>query len=152
MIKHASPTTTIPVPALISLVLLNCPTSAPLKPTSILAMTSPSVIIFLTFTLDAVTIARLSPVARKDNPSLVDKNKRKRIMHTTNKTITNMLAYQLPPMFVFFNIVNTVACFKRDIWLDHPITNRLTVYNPVLVMIPEIMDGTPIRVCKKAVI
>ena len=114
-------------------------------------MTNPSVIIFLTFTLDAVTIARLSPVARNDNPNLVDKNKRNRIMHTTNKTITNMLAYQLPPIFVFFRIVNTVVCFKSDIWLDHPMTNRLTVYNPVLVMIPEIMDGTPIRVCKKAV-
>ena len=112
IIKQASPTTTIPVPALISLVLLNCPTSAPLNPTSILAMTSPSVIIFLTVTLDAVTIARLSPVARKD----------------------------------------TVVCFKSDIWLDHPMTNRLTVYSPVLVMIPEIMEGTPMRVCKKAVI
>ena len=34
---------------------------------------------------------------------------------------------------------------------EKPMTARFTVYNPVLVMMPAKMEGTPMRVCKKAV-
>ena len=34
---------------------------------------------------------------------------------------------------------------------ENPITARLTVYRPVLVMMPARMEGTARRVCKKAV-
>ena len=34
---------------------------------------------------------------------------------------------------------------------ENPITAKLTVYNPVLVMIPARMEGTASRVCKNAV-
>lgn len=44
-----------------------------------------------------------------------------------------------------------VCVFSIGTLEEKPITARLTVYSPVLVMMPARIDGTPRRVCKVAV-
>ena len=48
-------------------------------------------------------------------------------------------------------MVNSVVVLSMGTLEEKPITARLMVYSPVLVMMPARMEGTPIRVCKKAV-
>ena len=47
--------------------------------------------------------------------------------------------------------MKTVSAFSRLTLEEKPITARLTVYSPVLVIIPAKIEGIRIFVCKKAV-
>ena len=47
--------------------------------------------------------------------------------------------------------VKIVVVFNIGTLEENPMTARLTVYSPVLVMMPARMDGTASRVCRNAV-
>ena len=76
MISEASAIVTMPVPRLISLVLLYWPTSAPARPVIAFATQRPTVMVNAGLMEEALTIAGLSPVARIERPSRVLRNHR----------------------------------------------------------------------------
>ena len=151
MMRQANPMTTMPVPPLMSAVRWYWPTMPPDRAVRALAMHRPTVMVKVGFTEEARTMSRLSPVARMDRPSRVP---RKSTNSTAMRMVTppaSTVSYHFPPMPVVRNREKMVSSFNRLTLELQPITMRFTVYNPVLVTMPAKMEGTPRRVCKKAV-
>ena len=141
----------MPVPMLMSADFWAWPTTAPDRPVRALAAHSPTVTVNAGFTDEERTMSRLSPVARMDSPSRVPKNRYSSPPASRVRAADSSSSYQLPPSPVLRSRVNTVSARSRLALDFQPITIRLTVYSPVLVTMPARMEGTPIRVCKKAV-
>ena len=110
------------------------------------------------FTDEARTMSRLSPVARMDSPSRVPRNRYSSTparMVTAADRISSCHCSQKEargvPASRPLARVNRVSFFIRLALDFQPMAIRLTVYSPVLVTMPARMDGTPMRVWRKAV-
>ena len=93
----------------------------------------------------------LSPVARMDRPSRVPKN---RISSAQTMAAISAASSSLVGRFspkASSSMVKMVLVLSMGTLEEKPITARLTVYSPVLVMMPARMEGTPSRVCSSEV-
>ena len=93
---------------------------------------------------EARTMSGLSPVARMERPRRVFRN---RISSTATIRVMRMAGM----IFMPGRAEKMVVAFSRFTLEEKPMTARLTVYRPVLVMMPARIDGTPHLVCSSAV-
>lgn len=124
MIRLARPTTTIPVPSVMSLNFWCWASRPPLSATSALAMHRPTVVVKAGLMEDAATMSRLSPVARMDRPSWVP---RKATIAAPAASATRAASTSAPscsPKMPSAQL-NTVSTFKRGRVALPPITIRL---------------------------
>ena len=103
---------------------------------------------------EARTMSALSPVARMDRPSRVRKNRA--VSTATTARMADSTIRVLHPVQNSFPLSplvrdRRVSVPKMDRLEDQPITARLTVYSPVLTIIPARMLSTPSLVWRKAV-
>ena len=126
--KDANATVTIPVPKLISAVLLYCAIKEPERPVKALDRQSPTVMVKVGLMEEARTIAGLSPVARIDRPSPVLKNhfkkkQRRRTIILRRITTPHSFKKALSPA----KSVKIVSVPKMDRLEEKPITAKFTV-------------------------
>ena len=116
-----------------------------------LEMHRPIVMVNAVLMEEARTMSGLSPVARMERPIRVPRNRINSRQTTTVMTAATSSLYGNTSPKSACAIVKMVCVFSIGTLEEKPITARLTVYSPVLVMMPARIDGTPRRVCKVAV-
>ena len=154
IMREARATVTMPVPRLMSQLLFTSPVRQPASPVRELATHSPTVMVKAGLMEEARTMSALSPVARMDRPSRVRKKSAtstaaaaKMAASTTRVLHPVQSSFPLRPLARD----RRVSLPKMDRLEDQPITARLTVYSPVLTMMPARMLSTPSLVWRKAV-
>ena len=131
--------------------LLYSPIRQPESAVRALARHRPIVMVTLGLMEEALTMSRLSPVARMESPSDVPKNRMSTTAITPSSSASSTsVLHWLPPVSAL-NSEKTVSRPVMDTLDEKPMTARLIVYRPVFEMMPARMLSTPRRVWKKAV-
>ena len=130
MTRDARAIVTIPVPRLMSQVLLYCAMRHPARPVMALATQRPTVIVNAGLIEDARTIAGLSPVARIERPRVVLRNQRIRRQTTRTTAARRISLLQLAKTWLLLSFpksVKIVSVPKMETFELKPMTARFTV-------------------------
>ena len=119
--------TTIPVPMFTLALRWDWPTRAPEKAVRALAMHSPTVMVKFGLMEEALTMSRLSPVARMDRPSRVPRKATSSRAAPTVSTPPSRISLQAPPIPVAWNMRKIVSWRSRLAVEVHPMAIRLMV-------------------------
>ena len=139
-----------PVPRLMELDIWYWASTPPDRAVQPLAMHSPTVMVKAGSMEEALTMSRLSPVARMDRPIWVLRKRAIAAPAARVMAAQTIILLQPGPSRAAAR-VNTVSALSRGRSARLPMVHRLLVYRPVMVTMPARRAVTFIRVGRKAV-